>query len=67
VIKKRRHPSFAGLLDSDRMREELGIPGDGPWRVVLAGYVMNALDRPESAIRSLRYSPRPGDEFFPRR
>jgi hypothetical protein len=64
---KTQYPRFAGLLDSDRMREELGIPGDGPWRVVLAGYVMNALDRPESAIRSLRYSPQPGDEFFPRR
>ena len=34
---KTQYPRLAGLLDSDRIREELGIPGDGPWRVVLAG------------------------------
>ena len=35
-------------------RDDLGIPGDGPWRIVLAGYVFHALDR----IRD--EDPRPG-------
>lgn len=64
---KTQYPRFARLLDNARKREELGIPGVGPWRVVLAGYVINALDRPASEIRSVPYNAREGDGFFPRR
>jgi hypothetical protein len=34
-----------------RLRAIIGIPGDGPWRIVLAGYVLHALHRPEEHIR----------------
>jgi hypothetical protein len=64
---KTQYPRFARQLDHVRLREELGIPGDGPWAVVLAGYVLNALDRPETEIRSTSYRASVGDEFFPPR
>jgi hypothetical protein len=41
-----------------------GLTGDGPWRVVLAGYVLHALDRSTNSIRSQPYTPQPGDEYF---
>jgi len=64
---KTQYPAFARHLDQIRLRDSLGIPGDGPWPVVLAGYVLNALDRPETAIRSAPYRAIVGDEFFPPR
>lgn len=59
--------SGASLLERPRWREEMGLTGDGPWPVVLAGYVINALDRPEDEIRSAPYVAAAGDEFFPPR
>jgi hypothetical protein len=47
--------------------EAYGIPGEGPWPVVLAGYVINALVRPEEEIRRVPHTARLGDEFFPSR
>jgi len=39
-------------------RNDLGIPGGGPWRIVLAGYVFHALDRvTEEHPRPAAYSP----------
>jgi hypothetical protein len=32
-------------------RERIGLRADGPWQVVLAGYVMHALNRPDELIR----------------
>ncbi len=65
---KTQYPVFARHLDHVRLREQIGIPGDGPSPVVLAGYVVNALDRPETVIRSTPYRAIAGDEFFaPRR
>ncbi|HKI17949.1 MAG TPA: hypothetical protein VKA15_08710 [Isosphaeraceae bacterium] len=64
---KTQYPVFARNLDHLRLREQLGIPGDGPWPVVLAGYVVNALNRPETVIRSTPYRAIAGDEFFPPR
>lgn len=61
----RQYPDLSRLLQNPRVRQDHGIPGDGPWPVVLAGYVMNALDRPETAIRGGSYQPARGDEFFP--
>lgn len=49
------------------MRETYGIPGDGPWPVVLAGYVINSLDRSEEDIRRDPHAARAGDEYFPSR
>jgi hypothetical protein len=64
---KTQYPGHARRLDRAQLRTEFGIPGDGPWPVVLAGYVLNALDRPEAEIRSTPYRARVGDEFYPAR
>jgi len=64
---KSQYPDFTDILESPSEREKFGIPGEGPWPVILAGYILNALDRPEGEIRSTTYLPRAGDEFFPAR
>jgi hypothetical protein len=56
------YPELARM--DDQRRAWLGIPGDGPWRVVLAGYVLHALNRPTDKIRSEPYRARPGDCRF---
>ncbi|MDQ3330995.1 MAG: hypothetical protein M3552_10120 [Planctomycetota bacterium] len=37
------------LIKNDRVRqklkEDLGIPGDGPWKIILPGYVFRSLER----------------------
>ena len=62
-----QYPDLAALLQNSIVREAYGIPGDGPWPVVLAGYVMNALVRTEEEIRHQPYTADVGDEFFPSR
>jgi len=66
-VLKAQYPEFAGMLERPRIRDEFGVGGDGPWPVVLAGYVLNALDRSETEIRSTPYRATEGDEFFPPR
>lgn len=41
-----------------------GLEGDGPWRIVLAGYVLHALDRSSAEIRAEPYVAQVGDEVF---
>lgn len=43
---------------------ELGLEGDGPWRIVLAGYVLRALNRTRDEILAEPYVAQDGDEFF---
>jgi hypothetical protein len=62
-----QYPDVARLLENPKFREKFGIPGDGPWPVVLAGYVLNGLDRPEEDVRATPHRPSVGDEFFPSR
>lgn len=63
----RQYPDLAALLHNPMVREKYGIPGDGPWSVVLAGYVMNALNRTTEEIRRQPHTADVGDEFFPSR
>ncbi len=42
----------------------LGLQGNGPWRVVLAGYVLHALNRSSDEIRAEPYVAQSGDEIF---
>jgi hypothetical protein len=63
----RQYPELESLLQNPRVRETFGIPGEGPWPVVLAGYAMNALDRAEEEIRATPHTAAAGDEFFPSR
>jgi hypothetical protein len=62
---KHAYPDHASRLDNAPLREAYGLKGDGPWPVLLAGYVINAMARDVAAIRDVPYSPSPGDEFFP--
>ncbi len=62
---ERAYPEQARELESPMVRERVGLRGDGPWPVVLPGYVLNALARSESEIRAARYTSLAGDEFFP--
>lgn len=48
-----------------RSRQDLGLKGDGPWPVLLPGYVLHSLARNTDAIREEPYSPNAGDECFP--
>ncbi len=41
-----------------------GLEGNGPWNVVLAGYVLHALNRPTEQIRKEPYQAKQGDEQF---
>jgi hypothetical protein len=61
------YSELAGVLRSPTRRSRFGLEGDGPWPVVLAGYVMNALNRTVDEIRDGPYTPAPGDEYFPAR
>lgn len=63
----RQYPDLESLLQNPKVRDAYGIPGDGPWPVVLAGYVMNALNRTVEEIRRVPHTARAGDEYFPSR
>jgi len=41
-----------------------GLHGDGPWRIVLAGYVLHALNRATQEVRQEPYRAKPGNGFF---
>lgn len=66
-VLKDAYPDLADRLDNPRIREMVGLDGDGPWPVVLAGYVVNALARTRAEILAESYAPVTGDEFFPSR
>ncbi len=59
------YPDLALTRRGPRLREGLGIPGDGPWPVVLAGYVLHALNRTKEEIRRGPYTPSRNDATFP--
>ncbi len=63
----RAYPRIDRILQRPNRREmfkKFGLEGDGPWPVVLAGYVLNALNRSVEDIRKGQYLPRSGDEYF---
>ncbi len=61
--------AYPGLAErrirQPKVLKHLGIPGDGPWPVVLAGYVLHALNRTEKDIRHEPYGPSRNDATFP--
>lgn len=44
--------------------EGLGLGGDGPWRVLLCGYLFHSLNREADAIRDEAYTPSITDRHF---
>jgi hypothetical protein len=61
------YSDLAHVLRSPARRSRFGLEGDGPWPAMLAGYVMNALNRTTEEIREGPYVPASGDEYFPAR
>lgn len=60
--------AYGDSVRKNERREQLGISGAGPWRIVLAGYVMHALDRPDAAIRNSPHKPKSvAEKGFPLR
>jgi hypothetical protein len=60
------YPDQSGRLQNRNKRERLGLEGDGPWPVLLCGYLFHSLNRDTDEIRDFPYEPSPGDEIFPR-
>jgi hypothetical protein len=53
-------------MTAEAVRRRIGIPGNGPWRVVLAGYVIHALNRPDDVVRRSPHCPSSSEErYFP--
>ena len=56
--------TYPGIAERAQLLRQFGLEGNGPWRIVLAGYVLHALDRPTDKIRQEPYVARPNDERF---
>ena len=62
------YPDMEAHLHNPKFRSRYNLSGDGPWPVVLAGYVLNALVPEEAELRAtFPYQPAAGDEFYPSR
>jgi len=62
---KNAFPKERKRLDNSEFQKEMGIDMEDRWPVIMAGYVVNSLNRSANEIRQTPFSPRPGDEFFP--
>lgn len=65
VDKKMLQAAYPDVVRKGTDLEVYGVGGDGPWRIVLAGYVLHALNRPSELIRREPYQAQSGDELFP--
>lgn len=65
------YPDQETRLRNPAQRANMNLAGDGPWRVVLAGYVINALASTDLALANPRaklpYRPQSGDAYYPPR
>ncbi len=61
------YPDSREQLEHPRARAFVGLKGDGPWPVLLPGYIFHAMNRPPLDCRTTPYKPQVGDEYFPRR
>jgi len=48
-----------------RYRAKAGLVGDGPWPVLLPGYVFHSMNRDPDTCRKTPYTAQAGDECFP--
>ena len=59
------YPQLVGHVERGRISlEDLGLEGDGPWPVLLCGYLFHALNRDSAAVRSKPYTPNIEDRCF---
>ena len=61
---KKAYPRFAKYLDDLDFRQKMGLKSGDQWPVMLCGYLLQATNRENAAIRQGEYSPREGDENF---
>ncbi len=59
------YPDLENRLRNSTRRRDVGLDGDGPWPVILVGYLFNSLRRSFEEIRTEAYAPQRGDEYFP--
>ena len=64
VTRQTLEAAYPGVFHNRDLLDRFGLQGNGPWRVVLAGYVLHALDRSRDEIRAEPYIAQGGDEFF---
>lgn len=64
VTRKTLEAAYPSIFRNPHLLNGFGLQGNGPWRVVLAGYVLHALDRSRDEIRAEPYLAQGGDEFF---
>lgn len=55
---------YPGAAENPEQLAEFGVEGPGPWRIVLAGYVLHALDCESEQIRRGPYQAQRGNEQF---
>jgi hypothetical protein len=49
--------AYGNEVRRDRLRQRLGLSGNGPWKIVLAGYVMHAFNRSDDDTRRSPHVP----------
>ena len=64
VPRQTLEAAYPGVFGNPDRFNRFGLQGNGPWRVVLAGYVLHALDRNSDEIRAEPYLAQGGDELF---
>ncbi len=59
------YPLEIRLMEDGKVTpEDLGLEGDGPWPVLLCGYLFHALNRDAGTVRSEQYVPTIADRHF---
>lgn len=64
VSRETLEAAYPDDFRSPDLLSRFGLQGNGPWPVVLAGYVLHALDRSSDEIRAEPYVAQSGDELF---
>ncbi len=64
VTRQTLEAAYPDVFRSPVLLNRFGLQGNGPWRVVLAGYVLHSLDRSSDEIRAKPYLAQAGDEHF---
>ena len=64
VTRRTLEAAYPNVFGNPDLLNRFGLQGNGPWRVVLAGYVLHALNRSSDEIRAEPYLVQGGDEIF---
>ncbi|TVP96691.1 MAG: hypothetical protein EA381_16875 [Planctomycetaceae bacterium] len=59
------YPGASTALRRDAFRAMFGLVGDGPWPVLMPGYVFHSMNRHPDDFRRTPYITSEGDEYFP--